>query len=134
MTIKEIRQLTNLSQSQFSKKYGIPLQTFQKWEQGHRSPPDYLVELLEFKVREDFGVKNENRNFSKPEEPFLLLYSNKCEEAFGWFETEEELLEEIKEITYYGFEVDCAIEIESCREIKFEPDKDYVPRAWRDSE
>ena len=56
MTIKEIRQLTSLSQPKFCEKYGIPLVTLRKWEQGHRSPPDYLVELLEFKVREDLKM------------------------------------------------------------------------------
>lgn len=53
MTIQEIRALTNLSQPQFCEKYHIPLPTLRKWEQGKREPPDYLVELLEFKVRED---------------------------------------------------------------------------------
>lgn len=53
MTIQEIRTLTNLSQPQFCEKYHIPLPTLRKWEQGKREPPDYLVELLEFKVRED---------------------------------------------------------------------------------
>lgn len=57
MKIQEIRVLTNLSQTQFSEKYHIPLPTLRKWEQGKREPPDYLVELLEFKVRED--MKNE---------------------------------------------------------------------------
>lgn len=58
MTIQEIRALTNLSQPQFCEKYHIPLPTLRKWEQGKREPPDYLVELLEFKVRED--LKNDN--------------------------------------------------------------------------
>ena len=53
MTIQEIRALTSLSQPQFCEKYNIPLPTLRKWEQGKREPPDYLVELLEFKVRED---------------------------------------------------------------------------------
>lgn len=53
MTIQEIRALTRLSQPQFSEKYRIPLPTLRKWEQGKREPPDYLVELLEFKVRKD---------------------------------------------------------------------------------
>lgn len=57
MTIKEIRQLTNISQKKFCEKYGIPLQTLCKWEQGHRTCPDYVVELLEFKVREDFKME-----------------------------------------------------------------------------
>lgn len=58
MTIKEIRQLTNLTQQKFCDKYGIPLVTLRKWEQGHRSPPGYLVELLEFKVKEDLKMDN----------------------------------------------------------------------------
>lgn len=53
MTINEIRALANLSQAQFSEKYHIPLPTLRKWEQGKREPPDYVVELLEFRVRED---------------------------------------------------------------------------------
>lgn len=57
MIIKEIRALTGLSQPQFSEKYHIPLPTLRKWEQGKREPPDYLMELLEFRVRED--LKNE---------------------------------------------------------------------------
>lgn len=57
MTIKEIRALTGLSQVKFCEKYHIPLNTFTRWEQGKREPPDYLVELLEFKVREDMGME-----------------------------------------------------------------------------
>lgn len=57
--IKRIRELTGLSQPKFCEKYGIPHVTLRKWEQGHRSPPDYVVELLEFKVREDFGMKDD---------------------------------------------------------------------------
>lgn len=59
MTIKEIRALTGLSQPKFCQKYHIPLNTFVRWEQGKREPPDYLVELLEFKVREDMGMEND---------------------------------------------------------------------------
>lgn len=59
MTIQEIRALTSLSQPQFSEKYNIPLPTLRKWEQGKREPPDYLMELLEFKVRKDMGMDND---------------------------------------------------------------------------
>lgn len=57
MTIQEIRALTNLSQTQFCEKYRIPLPTLRKWEQDKREPPDYLVELLEFKVKKDMEGK-----------------------------------------------------------------------------
>lgn len=59
MTVKEVRGKTGLSQSKFAEKYHIPAKTIRDWEQGRREPPDYLVELLEFKVRED--LKNEIR-------------------------------------------------------------------------
>lgn len=56
MTIKEIIALTGLSQVKFCEKYHIPLNAFARWEQGKREPPDYLVELLKFKVREDLNM------------------------------------------------------------------------------
>lgn len=61
MTIKEIRSLTGLSQAQFADKYNIPKSTLQCWESEgavkHRDCPEYVVELLEFKVK--FDLKNE---------------------------------------------------------------------------
>lgn len=44
--IRELRDRTGLSQSAFSKQYGIPLSTLRKWEQGEAEPADYLVKLL----------------------------------------------------------------------------------------
>lgn len=59
MEIKEIRKLTGLSQPQFSQKYNIPLPTLRHWERGDRECPQYVFELLEFKVREDLKVDSE---------------------------------------------------------------------------
>ena len=53
MEIKEIRTLTGLSQTNFGKKYNIPVRTIQDWETEKRNPPAYVVELLEFRVRYD---------------------------------------------------------------------------------
>lgn len=58
MTIQELRQITGLSQSKFAKQYGIPVRTSQEWEQGKRKPPGYVLELLEFKVREDLNMES----------------------------------------------------------------------------
>ncbi len=44
--IKELRELTGLSQSQFSKEFNIPIRTLQKWESGERIPPEYMEGLL----------------------------------------------------------------------------------------
>lgn len=47
MTIRELRDRTGLSQSGFSRKFGIPVATVQHWEQGVSSPPSYVPGLIE---------------------------------------------------------------------------------------
>ena len=54
MNIKEIRSLTGLSQVKFCEKYNIPRRTLEDWESGKNKPADYLLDLLERAVREDF--------------------------------------------------------------------------------
>lgn len=49
--IKELRQITNLSQKEFGNKYKIPLKTIQNWESdidksASRTCPPYVVYLL----------------------------------------------------------------------------------------
>lgn len=66
MTIKEIRQLTGLTQPQFAEKYHIPFGTYQKWEvpessMNHRECPVYVRELLERAVREDYKMAHKNQ-------------------------------------------------------------------------
>ena len=51
MTIKELRQQTGLSQTAFAKYFEIPLRTVQDWEQGKRTPPEYLVKLMAEKLK-----------------------------------------------------------------------------------
>ena len=57
MTVKEIRELTGLSQAKFGTRYNIPLRTIQAWELGERSCPEYVLELLEFRVKYDVDYK-----------------------------------------------------------------------------
>nr|DAU62186.1 MAG TPA: putative transcriptional regulator [Caudoviricetes sp.] len=54
MTIKELRSLTGLSQKVFSDKYEIPKRTIEDWEAERRTPPEYVIKLLERVVKEDF--------------------------------------------------------------------------------
>nr|DAG15917.1 MAG TPA: putative transcriptional regulator [Caudoviricetes sp.] len=50
MNIKEIRALTGLSQVDFAKHFNIPRRTVENWECGISSPPEYLLQLLEYRV------------------------------------------------------------------------------------
>ena len=55
MKVKKIRELTGLNQSEFSRKYNIPLRTIQDWEAERRIPPEYVLALLERAVNEDMN-------------------------------------------------------------------------------
>lgn len=47
MTIKELCEEYSISQTELSKKYDIPLRTVQDWHAGRRTPPTYVVNMLE---------------------------------------------------------------------------------------
>lgn len=49
----EIRTLSGLTQQAFSEKYGIPKRSIENWEGGKRTPPEYVISLLERVVKED---------------------------------------------------------------------------------
>jgi putative transcriptional regulator len=51
MSFKELRELTGLSRAAFSREYHIPIRTIEDWESERRTPPQYVLELLEFKIR-----------------------------------------------------------------------------------
>lgn len=53
MDIREMRERLGDTQSEFSARYNIPFRTVQNWETGMRKPPDYIIELLENRVRSD---------------------------------------------------------------------------------
>ena len=50
-TFKDLLTEYNISQSQFSREFEIPLRTVQNWVSGERKPPDYLLNLIEFKLK-----------------------------------------------------------------------------------
>lgn len=53
MTIKEIRASTGMSQSKFAAALNIPVRTIQKWEIGGSKCPDYVIELIAYRVQND---------------------------------------------------------------------------------
>ena len=55
LTVKEMRLSLGMTQKEFSEEYKIPYRTVQNWETGDRKPPDYVIELLERVVRQDYS-------------------------------------------------------------------------------
>jgi DNA-binding transcriptional regulator YiaG len=52
-TIKELREKTGLTQKAFSERLNIPHRTVQNWEGGQRQCPEYVVELIAFRIEHD---------------------------------------------------------------------------------
>lgn len=59
--------------------------------------------------------------FLQPERPFLLIYEDENEAvSFSFLETEDDIVEVIKEVKSYGCKILQAIEIGSCRDVVIE--------------
>ena len=56
MLIKELREELGLSQRAFAQRYRIPLRSIENWEGGQRTPPSYVLELLEKAVKNDLLI------------------------------------------------------------------------------
>lgn len=53
MTIKELRAATGMSQKAFGEYFGIPHRTIQNWEGGQNKCPEYLLELMKYKLKKE---------------------------------------------------------------------------------
>jgi len=53
MTTREMRLLLGDTQHEFARRYGIPFRTIQNWEAGDRTPPKYVLDMLQEKVNLD---------------------------------------------------------------------------------
>ena len=51
MNIRELRLTTGMTQKEFADYFRIPFRTLQNWEGGQRKAPEYLVKLIEYKLK-----------------------------------------------------------------------------------
>ena len=57
MEFKEIRQASGMSLKQFSEYFNIHYRTMQHWEYGERKCPEYLLDLMLYKLQKEEIVK-----------------------------------------------------------------------------
>ena len=50
MTFKELRQLSGMTQKEFSKHFGMSKRAVESWEVEARKCPEYLLALMEYKL------------------------------------------------------------------------------------
>lgn len=53
MDFKELRQLSCMTQKAFSEYFGIPKRTIEEWDRGGRKCPDYLLNLMLYKLEKE---------------------------------------------------------------------------------
>lgn len=53
-TIKEICEAYGITQTELARKYGVPLRTVQDWHGGRRTPPDYVVNMIERLLAQEY--------------------------------------------------------------------------------
>lgn len=53
LNIRDMRKQLGDTQSEFAERYNIPFRTVQNWETGMRKPPEYILELLKARIKED---------------------------------------------------------------------------------
>ena len=55
--IRELRESVGENRTEFSKHTGIPVRTFEDWEAGRRTPPQYIPRLIEYQLKYEELVK-----------------------------------------------------------------------------
>lgn len=55
--LKELRKKQGWTQKQFSEYFEIPLITYVQWENGTRQPPNYVINLMKYKWKNDTKQK-----------------------------------------------------------------------------
>lgn len=53
---EKIIKQTGMSSPQFAKAFHIPYNTVSSWVRGERNPPEYVLELIEYKIEKE-GIK-----------------------------------------------------------------------------
>ena len=64
--LKELRKETGMNRVDFARYFDIPYRTVQDWELGNRKIPEYLLRLMEYKIRMEKMIKE--RGITVPDE------------------------------------------------------------------
>lgn len=57
MTIKELREASGMTQKAFAEYFGISKRAIESWEGGQRKCPEYLLNLIEYRLRNEGLLK-----------------------------------------------------------------------------
>ena len=74
-TFAEIIKKTGMSVPEFAKAFNIPYNTVSSWVRGERNPPEYVVELIEYKImKENMNMKYEVKIHDNSNRTAVVVY------------------------------------------------------------
>lgn len=62
MTFKELREQSGMNMKRFSEYFGIPYRTIQNWEAGVNKCPEYLLDLIGYKLKNEGLIRADMEN------------------------------------------------------------------------
>ena len=57
MTFNELRKLSGMTQQAYADYFGIPKRTIENWDAEKNTPPQYVINLMEYKLRKEKIIK-----------------------------------------------------------------------------
>lgn len=57
MTIRNLITASGMTQRSFAEYFRIPLRSIENWCTGSRSCPEYLIDLIEYKLRHEGKIQ-----------------------------------------------------------------------------
>lgn len=125
MNIKELRSQLRMTQKEFAEYFNIPQRTIENWESGKRNPPDYVTELIKYKIDKERLRMLKLIEMDHGKETILKE---------GYFEDLLKYLREKEEVTNWVLDEDPEMElpnldeIETLKELELELDK--IDLGW----
>lgn len=62
MEFKELLKISGMSMKQFSECFEIPYRTVQSWKIRERNCPDYVLDLIKFRLENDKNIQEVSKN------------------------------------------------------------------------
>ena len=94
MDIKEMRDMTRLTQREFAAKFDIPIGTLRRWEYGESKPAPYIIKLIALQLPVDQGKMEQ----IKDEEGNLFFYNKEAGYLMDMQGTRINIKDELEEV------------------------------------
>lgn len=94
MDIKEMRDMTRLTQREFAAKFDIPIGTLRRWEYGESKPAPYIIKLIALQL----PVDQKKMEQIKDEEGNLFFYNKEAGYLMDMQGTRINIKDELEEV------------------------------------